>query len=146
MRTLHDGRDRSEIVKRVAELRRDSERKWGKMSVEQMLWHVNGAMASALGQFEISPQKPPLPRPIMKLLVLYVPWGKGAPTMPDFVASGTYDFEGERGRCLQLIDTIAAKRLKSDWPVHPMLGRMSGQEVSRLHAKHLNHHLLQFGV
>ena len=27
-----------------------------------------------------------------------------------------------------------------------MLGRMSGTDVTRLHAKHLNHHLTQFGV
>jgi hypothetical protein len=27
-----------------------------------------------------------------------------------------------------------------------MFGKMSGREVSRLHAKHLDHHLRQFGV
>jgi hypothetical protein len=36
--------------------------------------------------------------------------------------------------------------LDAEWPTHPMLGRMSGSEVSRLHAKHLHHHLTQFGV
>lgn len=57
-----------------------------------------------------------------------------------------YDLESERSRCLQLIDELAARRLDDDWPPHPAFGRMTGPEVSRLHAKHLNHHLTQFGV
>jgi hypothetical protein len=36
--------------------------------------------------------------------------------------------------------------LHSDWPHHPVFGRMTGEQVSHLHAKHLNHHLTQFGV
>jgi hypothetical protein len=75
-----------------------------------------------------------------------MPWPKGAPTLPVFVAKGNYDFETERTRCLRLIDDFAAKRLDGEWPVHPILGRLSPQDVSRLQAKHLDHHLKQFAV
>jgi hypothetical protein len=49
-------------------------------------------------------------------------------------------------RCLRLVEELAAKPLDSEWPASPTLGRMSGNDVSRLQAKHLHHHLTQFGV
>ena len=60
--------------------------------------------------------------------------------------SGDLRIPAERTRCLQLIDKVASRGLHSDWPDHPVFGRMTGEQVSRLHAKHLNHHLMQFGV
>lgn len=67
-------------------------------------------------------------------------------THKPFVVSENCDFEAERARCLRLIDELAGKQLESDWPPSPVLGRMSGRDVTRLHAKHLNHHLTQFGA
>jgi hypothetical protein len=66
------------------------------------------------------------------------PWRRSPRTRSDFTA--------ERRRCLQLVDEVASRELHSDWPDHPVFGRMTGEQVSRLHAKHLNHHLTQFGV
>jgi len=146
MATLHDDAYCTQIIDRIGRLRRDAPRRWGKMSADQMLWHVNGGLSMALGQMDIPPQKTPLPRPIMRLVALRLPWPKGLPTMPMFVASGSYDFESERARCFQLIDELRAKRLDEDWPTHPLLGKLSGREASRLQAKHLDHHLRQFGV
>ena len=82
----------------------------------------------------------------MKFIVINLPWPKGAPTAPPFVSEGMYDFDTERTRCLRLIDEFCARSLEGDWPASPILGRMSGREASRLHAKHLNHHLKQFAV
>ena len=91
-------------------------------------------------------QKVPLPRPIMKFVVLNLPWPKGAPTMPMFVAQGSHNFHAERERCLGLIDELSGRQLDEPWPENPVFGEVRGREVSRLHAKHLNHHLRQFGV
>jgi len=146
MPMLHDESYRSQIVSRIGRLRRDTARRWGKMSADQMLWHVNGGLSITLGQMHVPPQKLPVPRAIMRLVALNLPWPKGWPTMPMFVASGSYDFDAERVRCLQLIDQLAAKRLDEDWPTHPLLGKLSGREASKLQAKHLDHHLKQFGV
>jgi hypothetical protein len=71
---------------------------------------------------------------------------KNAPTMPEFVAKKSYDFEAEKARCLRLIDKVASTDIDGAWPTHPMRGEMKGSQISRLHAKHLNHHLTQFGV
>ena len=116
------------------------------MSVAQMLWHVNEAMEGALGRIRADAMKVPLPRPVLKFLVLNAPWGKGAPTLKRWIPQhDRYDFASERDRCCRLVDALAARPLDDAWPDSPTLGRMTGRDVSRLHAKHLNHHLTQFG-
>lgn len=146
MPMLHDEVYRSQIISRIGRLRRDTPRRWGKMSADQMLWHVNGGLSMALGQMQVPPQKLPVPRAIMRLVALNLPWPKRWPTMPMFVASGSYDFDSERARCVQLIEQMSAKALDEDWPRHPLLGQLSGRDASRLQARHLDHHLKQFGV
>ena len=146
MPMLHDPAYRSRLQARVRALRPDSPRRWGKMSVDQMLWHVSDAMEVALGTRPAPVQKAPLPRPIMKFVVLNLPWPRGAPTMPMFLPRRSYEFTAERDRCLKLIDELSAKRLEDEWPDNPVFGKVHGRDVSRLHAKHLNHHLTQFGV
>ena len=146
MRTLHDPAHRSVLVQRVQALRPDSARRWDRMSVDQMLWHVNDAIAAAIGEIAVPPHKPPMPRGLLKFMVLNMPWGKNAPTMPAFVAKKNYDFAAEQARCLRLIDKMAATDINGEWCAHPMLGKVTGMDMSRLHAKHLDHHLKQFGV
>jgi hypothetical protein len=77
MARLHDPGDREAIKRRVQRLTPESQRRWGKMSVAQMLWHVNQAMSTALGYVKREPVPAKLPKPLMKL-VLNMPWMKGA--------------------------------------------------------------------
>jgi len=116
------------------------------MSVGQMLWHVNEAMDAALGHIQLPPANAPLPRSLMKFIVINLPWPKGAPTLPSWVADADHDFFAERDRCLRLIDELAARPLDGTWPPSPVLGPMKGRDVTRLHRKHLDHHLRQFSV
>src|SRR4029450_3269666 len=135
MPLLHDEAYRSQVINRIRNLRPDTPKRWGKMSADQMLWHVNGGLSMALGEMNVQPQKLPMPRPLMRLVALHLPWPKGLPTMPMFVAAGSYDFESERARGVQLVDELRAKRLDEDWPTHPLLGKLSGRDASRLQAK-----------
>ena len=82
----------------------------------------------------------------MKWIVLRMPWTKGSPTAPELVAARSYDFEQERRRLLQLIDEFAGKPLDEPWRDSAFLGPMKGREWSRLMAKHVDHHLKQFGA
>jgi hypothetical protein len=83
----------------------------------------------------------------MKVLVLNLPWPKGTPTLAALVAKEKqYDFAQERQRCLELLDRFAQRRLDEEWPENPIFGKVSGADLSRLQAKHLDHHLRQFGV
>jgi len=116
------------------------------MTVDQMLWHVNEVLDVSLGHRRLPIERAPLPRPILKFLVLRLPWVKGAPTVPGFRTEASHDFAGERDRCLRLIDEFGTRSLDGKWNDSPVLGRVSGTDVSRLQAKHLNHHLKQFGL
>ena len=147
MPSLHDEHYKSDVLRRVEALKPDSRGQWGKMSVSQMLWHVNEAMEAALGRTDPTREKVALPRPLMKFIVINLPWPKGAPTLKRWTPQkDRYDFAAERGRCVRLIDELTSKSIDSKWPDSPSLGHMSGRDVSRLQAKHLNHHLTQFGV
>ena len=146
MRSLHDAAYRETIRARLKSLRADSHRKWGKMSSDQMLWHVAAGLELALGRRTSKPMKPPLPRPLLRFLVINVPWPKGAPTSPEIVATRQYDFVAERKRCMELIDERSTKDLRGPWPEHFMLGQITGAQASQLQAKHVDHHLRQFGA
>lgn len=144
--TLHDTATRTAFERRLDALTAASKGRWGTMSVDQMLWHCNKALATSMGEEAVAEMRVPIPSAVLKFMVLNLPWVKGAPTSPDFVARAQYDFDGERARMRALLACFAAKPVETAWGVHPAFGRMSGVEYSRLQAKHLNHHFTQFGV
>jgi hypothetical protein len=78
------------------------------MTVDQMLWHCNEAIDASLGRIDIPQMKLPLPAPIIRFMVLSLPWMKGAPTHPDFVAGERYDFAQQTARLLASIDEFSA--------------------------------------
>lgn len=143
---LHDPEVHASIKKRVQSLRVDARRQWGTMSTDQMLWHVNVSMREAVGEY--TPQLKPLPVPkaVLRWAIINVPWGRGARTRPDMSAVATYDFDAEKAACLSLIDRIVARPLSAAWPNSASMGKMTGKHWSRLTAKHLDHHLRQFGT
>ena len=144
---LHDPSVRDSLKQRVSSLRSNSERRWGRMSVDQMLWHLNCSMENALGRYDVRDQKLPLPNSVVKFLVLNLPWRKGrTPTAPEFVAKASYDFTSEQARLLRLIDEVSAKSLDEPWGKSSFMGPMTGRDWSRLQARHLDHHLSQFSV
>ena len=146
MRMLHDPDVRASIEARLRSLRADSPRKWGTMTADQMLWHVNQFLGSSLGEGSLPAQKSPLPRPLLRFLLIYMPWPKSAPTNRGAVALGAHDFEAERARCRALVDKFASRPLEGAWPVDPTFGPVTGRFASRLQAKHLDHHLRQFNA
>jgi hypothetical protein len=143
---VHDPVYRAGLEKRLAALRPDTPRKWGTMSVDQMLRYVNTTLQLHLGDITAPRERNPLPRSVMKFLVLNLPWPRGAPTLATLAAKQEYDFAHERQRCLQVIDKFISKRLDEEWPENPIFGKVTGTDLSRLQAKHLDHHLRQFGV
>lgn len=147
MLLIHDPTVRAQLRKRVESLSPKAQRQWGKMTVDQMLWHCNRALEVALGSYRSDPNlKPPIPKGILKFLALRIPWPKGGPTAPDLVANESYDFAAEQAKTLQLIDEMCARKVESAWAESPSFGKMSGTDWSRLMAKHLDHHLRQFSA
>jgi hypothetical protein len=141
---LHDPEVYASIRRRMESLRVNTQRQWGKMSIDQMLWHVNVSMREAVGDY--TPQLKPslIPKVFFRWAVIKMPWGRGAPTRSDMNAVSAYDFHLQKAECLSLIDRIVARPLSADWPDSASMGKMTGKHWSRLTAK--NHHLRQFGV
>ncbi len=147
MPMLHDPSERAALAARLNQLTPTSRGLWGKMSVDQMLWHVNEGMEMGLGRRTVSELPVPMPRFLLRWIVLNLPWPKGkARTHPAFEAKATYDFEAERARTMALVEECARKPLDSSWPDSYAMGPMSGRDWSRMGVKHLDHHLRQFGV
>ncbi len=141
---LHDQRACAEITDRVQSLRAESPRKWGRMTVDQMVWHMNQGLLSSLGQLQMERQRAPLPTFIFKPMVLSLPWPKGAPTAPEYLAVSEHDFAREQTRCLRLVADFTRRALDERWVRHAAFGPMSGRDWSRLMYKHMDHHLRQF--
>lgn len=149
-RNLFQSEDVIEIKKRLSELKPDSARQWGKMSTAQMLAHCAVGIQSATG--EVRPPRALIGRmigPAVKRVALRdeEPMRRNSPTAKEFIVTGERDFESERRRLCDLIDSFAAAGPSgcTDHP-HAFFGRLKPEEWSILMYKHLDHHLRQFGV
>jgi hypothetical protein len=143
---------RAEILARIDNLSPDAKRQWGKMNVNQMLWHTNHGLKSALGEYETTGKLPnPIMRAVMRFVVLKtdMPTPKGkAETFGEIntVAQGINppDFNSERE---QLKDTLRRFPIAEKYaPASPLLGEMTKEDWARLQYGHLDHHLKQFGA
>jgi len=147
MPILHDPGVRAGLVERLNRLTPTSQRQWGKMTVDQMLWHLNEGFEMGLGRRTLAPLKVPIPRFLLRFFIFNVPWPKGkARTHPDLEAKASYDFAAERARTIRLLEEIVARPLEGTWPDSYAMGRMSGKDWSRMGVLHVDHHLKQFGV
>lgn len=149
MKNLHDPSRVSEIKARLATLRADSPRQWGKMSAPQAVAHLAIGLEGALGDRD-------MPRMFIgrlfgrlvkgQALGNDAPIMRNAPTAPDFIVSDARDFERERARLLQLIDRFATGPSACTARPHPFFGPLTPDEWAVLEYKHLDHHLRQFGA
>lgn len=147
MAVLHDDGMRDAFVKRVQSLTPTTTRVWGKMSIDQMLHHVNTSLAEALGEYTAERSFKFLPEWLLRFIVIDGPWGRGAPTRPDMLVPGSarYDFEAEKKRTLDMINRFVAKPMSEPWPRSANFA-CTGRHWSKLEYRHLDHHLRQFGV
>lgn len=146
MPTLLDPAFRDDVKRRLRALTPASQRRWGKMSVDQMLWHLSAATELTMGRTTLDWKVPPIPGPVIRFFALTAPWWKGMPTAPSFVARSQYDFETERTRLLRLIDELVVVAESRSFPRHPAFKTDSPEWLMALQGKHFEHHLQQFGV
>lgn len=149
MKTLFDAAAYQEIVRRLDSLHAGSSRKWGTMTVAQMLEHTARAVEMASGKV---PRKQ---RPIGKALswafregfVGPDPFPKNSPTGPDFIIKHEPELRAARDRLRALLAEFHAMgEAACDGNVHGFFGKMTGREWGITQYKHLDHHLRQFGV
>jgi len=151
MKSLFQAEDADEVQRRLAELRPESERHWGKMSAAQMLAHCSAAMEMATGDVVGTPA--PLAMRVLaraiKPMVLKgdAPMRRDSPTVKELIVTDDRDFGAEQERLRGLIARFAAGG-PAGCTRHPhsFFGRLTPEEWGVLVYKHLDHHLRQFGV
>ena len=140
-----------EITDRVARLRPDSERLWGKMSAAQMLAHCCVSLQWALG--EVVPDRVfvglRMIGRVIKPMALKddAAMRRNSPTAKSLVIADERDLTTEREKLNGLIERFAAGGAAgcTEHP-HSFFGKLTPEEWSVLMYKHLDHHLRQFGV
>src|ERR1700730_10862614 len=137
-----------EVKRRMAQLRPDSERLWGKMNAAQALAHCSVAMGMAVG--EVRPPRILLGRllgPLAKKSVNGTPMRRNSMTEKSAVVTDERDFVVERQRLRESIDHFAAggPGICTTHP-HFFFGPLTRVESARLMYRHLDHHLRQFEV
>ena len=148
MKTLFEAATVEEVKGRLAQLKPDSERVWGKMNPAQVLAHCSAAMEMAMGA-----KKPPrmfigrlLGRFAKKSMIAKEkPMPRNVGTDKSLVVSDERDFGVERQRLTEFIDRFAAGG-PGACTRHPhfFFGPLTPVEWAALMYQHLDHHLRQF--
>ena len=145
-RTLISNEDRSSILQRLQRTRPDATPAWGSLNAPRMLCHVADQMRVALGDIPAKPTHSFATRTFVKFLVINTgfepPRGK-IMTAPEMLTSCPTSWEADLAVCADLAERVGRGTANA---VHPAFGPLSPQEWGRLCWKHLNHHLVQFGV
>ncbi len=149
MKSLFDKGSYEEIIRRMNALTPDMQRQWGKMEVAQMLAHCKEAFKVPLSDKKI-------PRMFMGILLSWIvksklyneePWKKNLPTAPNFLIKDQRDFNTEKKELTELITKFysGGHGNVGKFP-HPFFGTLSQEQWGKSMYKHLDHHLMQFGV
>jgi hypothetical protein len=150
MKNLFDPAAAAEVKTRIRNLRPDSQRVWGKMSVAQALAHCATSMEMAAG--DTRPPRMLIGRIIggmIKPLALRddKPMKRNSPTAPNLYVKDERDFEVERQKLITLLDRfVLAGPAGATAHPHTFFGRLTPDEWAILMYKHLDHHLRQFGA
>ncbi|MCX6315646.1 MAG: DUF1569 domain-containing protein [Bacteroidetes bacterium] len=147
VKNLFDPVVKKEIIDRINQLTTSTSPLWGKMTVSQMLAHLQVPIGVALGTHTVKGNW--LMRLIMPLFKkkLYddTPWKKSLPTDKTFITSGTEkDFQLEKMHLLDMVERFSEKSIVSEQ--HPIFGKLTREQWSKATWKHIDHHLRQFGV
>ena len=151
MQNVFDAKDAQEYINRINNLTPETQRKWGKMSVDQVLAHLNVAY-----DLTFTPEKSTKPSFIAKFLLSKfvkpkitneIPYKPSLPTSPAFIIADERNFEEEKAKLIgniQRVQQLGREAFEGKENIN--FGKMTAQCWNNMFAKHLNHHLEQFGV
>lgn len=137
------------FIQRVQNLSPESKPLWGTMNTAQMLTHCKIVLQSALGEVKLKRVWIGLllGQRFKKIILGTTGFGKNIPTLREAKIKDEHVFEVEQQNVIRLLERFASggeQILRTR--VHPFFGKMSPEEWDVFEAKHLDHHLRQFGV
>jgi hypothetical protein len=147
MPTLFDDAARADLRARIERLTPDRRPLWGRMDAGRMIVHLTAQLRAGLGELACAPRKTPLNNWLMRRLIVYVlPWPRGSPTAPEFMAQPAATWDQDFAALRAAIDRFAARGPGGPWAEHPAFGPLTGRMWGVLAWRHLDHHLRQFGL
>jgi hypothetical protein len=151
MNSLSNPVDRQSIVSRLSQLSPQDPARWGVMSVNQMICHLDDSYKVALGEKYASPATGFLQQTLLKRLALDTPlqWGKGFRTRPEIEqgnggGSPPIEFHQDLDSLLSTFGRFC-DLLPTPHLAHPIFGPMTTKNWMRWGYLHADHHLRQFG-
>lgn len=151
MINVFDKNQVEQTIERIQKLNQQTMPLWGSMFVAQMLAHCNVPYAQV---FE--PENFEKPNKFKQLLLrLFLkksivgdkPYPKNSRTAPEFIITDFRDFNLERQLLIQNLTKVQELGPTYFEGKHShSLGKLTANEWNTLFAKHLEHHLQQFGV
>ncbi len=140
----------NEVVQRIHKLTNESQPKWGKMNVSQMMAHC------AVTYEMVYTDKHPKPNGFVKFIlksfvkkavVSEKPYKKNGKTAPQFLITDECVFEDEKQRLVSFIEkTQELGAAHFEGKESHSFGKLNKTEWNNMFYKHIDHHLNQFGV
>jgi hypothetical protein len=151
-RSMSDSGVRDELDARLLTLTADLPRRWGHMTVHQMVCHLNDAFKVAMSERDAASLDNLLTRTLVRWLALNGPmrWPHGLPTMPEvdqqIDSTKPIAFERNVAELRRTMTRFAGTPRDFEWGRHPAFGAMTGPEWLRWGYLHCDHHFRQFGA
>lgn len=148
--SIYSAQTTETTLKRLSDLTSQSQPKWGKMNVAQILAHLN--VSYDLAYEKINSPVSFFTKLIMKLFVKNIivsekPYPKNSRTSPVFIITDEHDFEKEKALYIKNITETEKKGvLYFEGKENPSMGKLTAIEWNNMFYKHTDHHFKQFGV
>ncbi len=151
MENVFEAKDAQHYIDRINRLTPETKGLWGKMTVDQMLAHCNVSY-----EMVYEPEKHKKPGAIAKFILKNFvkpkvvgekAYAQNGPTAPQFIISDPKNFNEEKKRLIGFIQKTQQLGASAfDGKESFSFGKLKAGEWNNMFAKHLNHHLAQFGV
>lgn len=150
MKNVFDKNDCIEIISRIENLTPTTQAVWGTMTVGQMLAHCCVSYEMVYDNKHSKPNffiRLLLKLFVKKAVVNDIAYKQSLQTASSFKIKENKDFEMEKNRLIAYIEKTQKLGVNYfDNKESLSFGPLSKNEWNNLFAKHLNHHLSQFGV
>ncbi len=146
MPNILDREQREALIARCRQLTPEHRPAWGTLTAGRMVCHLCDQLRVALGDVETRARGNALTHTLAKWMVLYLPLSppKGkVKTVPEMLATEPTTWEADTAELESLVTRLAGAEVVAP---HPVFGRLALGQWGILAAKHMDHHLRQFGV
>jgi hypothetical protein len=146
--SLLDPSGNARALERIARLSADRGPAWGRLTPAGMVVHCQRPLLVAFGVMRV--ERSLVGRVLggrakRRYVTGDAAFDRNLPTERRFIESEPGPFDSERGRLAELVRRFGEPGAITV-ALHPFFGPLSVPEWDRLMAKHLDHHLRQFGV